>query len=399
MHALLADRKIVGALLVLAVTQIIGWGTVGIPAIVGREMARDLGMTVAAAFAGTSVLYVAMGLIAPVLARLLPRHGARPVMAAGAFLSAPGFVLLSVAQGPVLYYVAWAMLGLAGGAALTTSAYALLSEVADAKARSAIGALMLATGLSNSVFWPVTAFTAGAVGWRGTALVYALLMVAVCTPLYVFGLPRRESPKDGPATASLLRSAPAAPEPRGIFAMVIVVTALYAFTTFGLGSVFVELLKARGLSSEEAIAFGSFLGVIQVGARVVDFIGGDRWDGITTGLFAGSLLPVSMLVLLAGGSAHWAIVGFIMIYGLGAGAMAVARATIPLVFYEKAAFARTAARIALPINLISALAPPIFVALLVHFGSTVMIAVVFGCSCLALALLFLLRQRRPMPIE
>ena len=398
MHALLADRKIVGALLVLAVTQVIGWGTVGLPAIVGREMARDLGMTLAAAFGGTSVLYIAMGLMAPLLMRLLPRHGARPVMAAGAFLSAPGFVVLSFAHGPVLYYIAWAMLGLAGGAALSTSAYAMLSEIAGSKARSAIGALLLATGLSSSVFWPVTAFLAGAVGWRDTALIYALLMVAVCAPLYVFCLPRREVARDGLATVPSARSAPVKPEP-GIFAMVIAVVALYAFTTFGLSSVFIELLKARGLSGPEAIFLGSSLGVIQVSARVVDFFGGDKWDGITTGLFAGLLVPVAMLVLLAGGGGHWSIISFILIYGLGSGGLVVARATIPLVFYDKAAFARITARIALPINLISAVAPPIFAGLLVHLGSTVLIVVVLGCSCLALALLFLLGQRRPMPVQ
>jgi hypothetical protein len=315
-------------------------------------------------------------------------------MAAGAFLSAPGFVVLSFAQGPVVYYIAWAMLGLAGGAALSTSAYAMLSEIAGSKAKSAIGALLLATGLSSSVFWPVTAFLAGAVGWRDTALIYALLMVAVCTPLYVFCLPRREAVSDGLATASTAKPAPARPEP-GIFAMVLLVIALYAFTTFGLSSVFIELLKARGLAGPEAIFLGSSLGVIQVSARMVDFFGGDKWDGITTGLFAGWLLPVAMLVLLTGGGAHWSIIGFILIYGLGSGAMVVARATIPLVFYDKAAFARITARIALPINLISAFAPPIFAGLLVHLGSTVLIVVVLGSSCLALALLFLLGQRRP----
>src|SRR5262249_21414957 len=266
---LLADRKIVGALLVLAITQVIGWGTVGLPAIVGREMARDLGMTLAAAFAGTSVLYIAMGLMAPFLMRLLPRHGARLVMAAGAVLSAPGFVVLSFAQGPVLYYIAWAMLGLAGGAALSTSAYAMLSEIAGPKTKSAIGALLLATGLSSSLFWPVTAFLAGAVGWRDTVLIYALLMVAVCAPLYVFCLPRREIARAGLSAASSATSAPVQPEP-GIFAMVLVVVALYAFTTFGLSSVFIELLRARGLSAQEAIFFGSCLGVIQVSARMVD---------------------------------------------------------------------------------------------------------------------------------
>jgi hypothetical protein len=228
------------------------------------------------------------------------------------------------------------------------------------------------------VFWPVTAFLAGAIGWRDTVLVYALLMVAVCAPLYVFCLPAK-------------------PEP-GIFVMVLVIVALYAFTTFGLSSVFIELLKARGLSGPEAIFFGSSLGVIQVSARVVDFVGGDKWDGVTTGLFAGLLLPVAMLVLLAGGT-HWSIIGFILIYGLGSGALVVARATIPLVFYDKAAFARITARIALPINLISAMAPPIFAGLLVHLGSTVLIVVVLASSCLALVLLFLLRQHRPMPAK
>jgi hypothetical protein len=235
-------------------------------------------------------------------------------------------------------------------------------------------------------------------GWRDTALVYALLTAGVCAPLYIFCLPRREVARDGAAMTSSQSPASAAPQ-SGIFAMVLGVIALYAFTTFGLSSVFIELLKARGLSAQEAIFFGSSLGVIQVSARLVDFVGGDKWDGITTGLFAGLLLPVAMLVLLAGGGGHWSIIVFIMIYGLGSGALVVARATIPLVFYDKTAFARITARIALPINLTSALAPPIFAGLLVHLGSTVMIVLVFGSSCLGLALLYLLKQRRPTPAK
>jgi MFS family permease len=396
MPALLADRKIVGALLVLAITQIIGWGTVGLPAVVGRQMAADLDMTIAAVFAGTSVLYVTMGLSSPFLVRLLVRHGARLVMTVGALLAVPGFSLLAFAHGPVLYYVGWTVLGMAGSATLATSAYVMLNEVAGPSAKRAIGALMLVTGLSSSVFWPVTAFISGMIGWRGAALTYAALMIVVCCPLYFFGLPRREVR----AERAVPQSEPAptvqkAPNEAGTFGMVTAVIALNAFVAFGLSAVFLELLKASGMPEREAIVYGSSLGVIQISARAVDFIGGARWDGITTALVAGSLLPISFLVLVTGGGAHWSILVFILLYGLGSGALAVARATIPMVFYDSVAFTRATARIALPLNLMSALAPPLLAGLLVHSGRMAMIGVVFVCSCLGLWLLVMLRQRRP----
>jgi len=51
-----------------------------------------------------------------------------------------GFVLLSFAHGPVLYFLAWAILGTGGSATLATATYILLNEVAGRGARRAIGA-------------------------------------------------------------------------------------------------------------------------------------------------------------------------------------------------------------------------------------------------------------------
>lgn len=388
------DRKIIGVLFVLAVTQVIGWGTVSLPAIIGRQVAADLAMNIEAVFAGTSVLYVVMGLWAPVLAKGFMRFGARRVMMAGAVLAAPGFVLLSVSTGPVLYFAAWVILGTAGSATLTTAAYIMLNEIAGRNAKSAIGALMLVTGLSSSIFWPTTAFLSGAVGWRGTCLVYAAMMVLVCLPFYFFGLPRRASP--GAA------SSPPEPETgqttiarKGTFALIVTAIALNAFVTFGFSAVLIELLQAEGLPTPQAITFGSMLGVIQVCARGLDFLGGGRWDGITTGLVAGIGLPVAMLLLIVGDGTYWTIAGFILIYGLGSGALAVSRATVPLVFYDKAEFAKATSRIALPLNLISAASPPILISLLTQFGSHVLLCLAILCSCGALLNLFLLSRRRP----
>ncbi|CCE11447.1 putative Major Facilitator Superfamily (MFS) transporter [Bradyrhizobium sp. STM 3843] len=391
---MLADRKLLIALIVLAVTQLIGWGTLSLPAVLGRQMAADLDMDLTAVFGSTSVLYLAMGLCSPLLAQPFVRYGARRVMMAGTVIAAPGFVLLSVAQGPVSYYAAWLLLGLAGSATLSTAAYIVLNEIAGQNARGAIGALMLVTGLSSSIFWPTTVYLAGMLGWRSTCLVYAALLLLVSLPLYAFALPpRRKEYAMGAAGGSA--AAPTAAPARSTFYLLVAAIGLNAFVAFGLSAVLIELLKAEGLTASEAISFGAMLGVIQVSARAVDFLGGGRWDGITTALVAGLALPVAMLLLMVSGGSYVAAATFILLYGLGSGALAVARATMPLVFYDKAEFAKASARIALPLNLLSAMSAPILVALLTRYGSNALLALVLACSCAALGMLLLLRRRRP----
>ena len=137
------------------------------------------------------------------------------------------------------------------------------------------------------------------------------------------------------------------------------------------------------------------LGVIQVSARGLDFLGGGRWDGITTGLVAGTALPVAMLLLMLSEGATWAVAVFILLYGAGSGAMAVARATIPLVFYDQAEFAKAMSMIALPLNLASAISPPLLAALLTQFGGRAALGLTLVFSCATVLILVLLGRRRP----
>ncbi|GLH81501.1 MFS transporter [Bradyrhizobium sp. SSBR45G] len=396
MPPVIADPSILRVLIVLAITQLIAWGTLSLPAVIGRAMAADLEMDLTAIFASTTVLYMAMGLCSPLLARPFVKQGGRRVMIAGTVLAAPGYALLSVAQGPLSYYAAWLLLGIAGSATLSTASYIVLNEVAGLRARSAIGALMLVTGLSSSIFWPVTSALSAYIGWRSTCLVYAGLLLLVSLPLFVFLLPRRvhdHLPPASDAAASVPASRPA----RSTFYLLVGASGLNAFVAFGMGAVLIELLKAEGLSAAEAIGFGSMLGVIQISARVIDFLGGGRWDGITTAIVAGLALPVAMLLLMLSHGSHAAIAMFMLVYGLGTGALAVARATMPLVFYDKAAFAKASAQIGLPMNVLSAVSAPILVELLTRYGSNAPLALSLVCSCAAVAMLLLLRQRRPAP--
>ncbi|WP_038935934.1 MFS transporter [Bradyrhizobium japonicum] len=392
MRFLRSDSRLIGVLLVLAITQLIGWGTIGLPAVIGRDLAADLGMSLSAVFAGSSVLYVTMGLCAPWLARAFARHGARKVMMVGTVVTLPGFVVMSFAHEPMLYFIGWVILGMGGSATLSTGAYIMLNEVAGRGAKNAIGGLMLVTGLSSSIFWPTTSFLSGHFGWRGTCLVYAAMMLLINLPLYAFLAPRRKIATDdggGP-----IKAAPPA-IPRSTFGLVVCVITMNAFVNFGIGAIMIELLRAEGLAPAQALAFGSMLGVIQVSARGLDFLGGGRWDGITTGLVAGTALPVAMLLLMTSEGATWAVAVFILLYGAGSGAMAVARATIPLVFYDQAEFAKAMSMIALPLNLASAISPPLLVGLLTQFGSRGALGLTFVFSCATVLILVMLGRRRP----
>lgn len=393
MRVLKSDSRLIGVLLVLAITQLIGWGTIGLPAVVGRDLGADLGMSLPAVFAGSSVLYVTMGLCAPWLAKAFARHGARKVMMAGTIVSVPGYIVLFFAREPMLYFAGWVILGMGGSATLSTGAYIMLNEVAGRGAKNAIGGLMLVTGLSSSIFWPTTSFLSAWLGWRGTCLVYAAMMLAINLPLYAFLAPRRKIATDDGGEA--VKAAPPPAIARSTFGLVVCVITMNAFVNFGISAILIELLRAEGLAPAQALAFGSMLGVIQVSARGLDFLGGGRWDGITTGLVAGTALPVAMVLLMLSEGATWAVATFILLYGAGSGAMAVARATIPLVFYDQAEFAKAMSMIALPLNLASAISPPLLAGLLTQFGSRGALGLTLAFSCATVLILVMLGRRRP----
>jgi len=142
-----------------------------------------------------------------------------------------------------------------------------------------------------------------------------------------------------------------------------------------------------GTADARAIQLGSLLGVMQVSARALDYVGGARWDGLTTGMIAAAVLPISFLLLMIGGPAEYAVLGFLALYGMANGIMTVARATMPLVFYDQADYARAASRIAFPQSLVSAAAPPILVSVLTQSGGNAVLAIGVVYTLASLALL------------
>jgi len=379
---------------VLAITQVISWGAVGILPVLASSIAGDLGIALPTVFFGASTMFVTMGLAAPAAGRAFRRYGARRVMAAGAALVACGLTLIAASVTTLMFLAAWVIMGAAGAMLLTTGAYIYLSDFAEEQARSLIGTLMLVTGLSSALFFPVTAFLASTIGWRGAVLTYAGVMLLVVAPLVFGGLPET-------ATAPKAAEPSPAPSSKGssVFWLIVLAVALNSFVTFGSEAICVELFRAFDMSMTQAVGLAALVGVFRVGGRVIDVLGGRRWDGLSTAQISGAMIPLGLLLLCLGRAELWSIGGYLLLFGAGSGAFAVARATMPLVFYRKADYAAAMSSIALPLNLTNALAPPALAALLTTLGPSAVLGLLAALSSAAFLLIVQLgRLREPAAV-
>lgn len=370
----------------LSVTQVIGWATTfNAPAILGRSMAFDIGMSVPVAFMASTIFLVVVALFSPLLAPAFPRVGAQRILILGSVLVGGALAFASQAASTLTYFLAWGSLGIGGAMVLSTAAHALLSEVLGNDAKRWIAGVMLASGLSASIGFPVTEALHQAFGWRDTLLVFAGVHLLVCLPLHILVVPnswwRQRADLNRPPATSQSSSmiAPFTAKQRAVFLYLCAAVSLIGFVTWGLSVSIIELLKSFGLPPIEALLIASLIGVIQVGARALEFFFAAKASAVTTATLATAAMPVAFLILLIGGSMPYSAYVFVLIYGLASGIMSVARATMPLELFDTRSYGFRMAQLALPMNLAFAISVPTFMFVIELGGVTY--AAILGASC------------------
>src|SRR5580700_2419105 len=180
---------VVGA---LGVAQTLAWGSsYYLPAILAGPISAGVGVGrswVFAAFSGALLLAAFAG---PAVGRIVDRHGGRGVLALSNVILAAGLVTLATANGPIVLFAAWAILGGGMALGLYDTAFAALTALYGRDARGPITGITLFAGFASTVSWPLTTLLNGALGWRETLLVWAALNLVLGLPLNLL-LPYRE---------------------------------------------------------------------------------------------------------------------------------------------------------------------------------------------------------------
>jgi predicted MFS family arabinose efflux permease len=372
----------------LGVTQILSWGSsYYLPAVLAKPIAADTGWPLSLVVGGLSLGLLASGLVAPRVGRTIDRLGGRPVLAFSSVLIASGQVLLALSTALPVYFLAWLVMGIGMGSGLYDAAFSTLGRLYGEGARRAISSLTLWGGFASTVCWPLSAYLAEALGWRGACLVYAALQVGVCLPIHLALMPR-VPPAARPLEGSHRKAAPIDSRRRRALLLLGGILVLGAMISSVVSVHLLTVLQARGLDLTAAVALGAMVGPSQVASRVIERTVGMRFHPIWTMLAALGLIAAGLLLLWTGLPVPGAA---LVLYGLGNGIYSIARGTLPLALFGAEGYATLMGRLAMPAVLASALSPSLGAFLLDVGGPSLMVGTLAVAATASVTLVLILR--------
>jgi predicted MFS family arabinose efflux permease len=367
-----SNRRSVAAIIGLGVSQLIGWGTTFSPlTILATPIGHDLDLSREAVFTGITIMLVVSAALAPRIGRLVDRIGARPLMVAGSLAAATGMLMMSQVSDFLGYVVAWTVVGCATPFMLTNTALPGLVHVVGPDARRAITALTLITGLTSTVFMPLTAWLLDSVSWRGAFIAFAASHLVICLPIHIVVL-QRGRPQPGIATTigATLRDGLLPPHRRAIaFLLIALWSCSEGLVNWGLYVQVIDVFKALGLSSAAAVGIWALVGPAQASARLGELVLGGRHSIAATGLTSALLSAASFVIILSFAVSPASAMAFTILIGLGHGLFAVARNTLPLVLFGAREYGAYTGWLTAPQNFVNALAPIMIATVISHFDA------------------------------
>lgn len=354
------DRRLVGW---LSLAQLISWGSVFYTfALVMAPIERDLGLSRAQSSWAFSLALLVEGLLAYPVGRWIDRGHERWVMTGGSVLAGVCLALHGLVTGVLGFYAVWAGLGAAMAAILYSPVFAVVTRRFPNDFRRAIITLTFLGGLASTVFIPLTAWLIAHWGWRQALVSLALLHWLVCAPLHLLtlrGAPGRAlsgASDDKLVAKSLARYIRSAP-----FLLIGVFVILMMAVTAALPAHMVTLLRENGLSEVWVIAIPASIGVVQVFGRLLLFFFEHHFDLHLANRLITGLIPLGLAALLAAPllmeGQVWAVLVFVLLYGMGNGMLTVVKGTAMAQYVNREQVATLNGALGLPLALARAGAP------------------------------------------
>ncbi|MBW8469064.1 MAG: MFS transporter [Thiobacillus sp.] len=348
----------------LGTAQTLAWASsYYLPAMLATAMAADLGVSVTTVFAAFSFALIVSAVFGRWAGQLIDHHGGRPVLIGTNLLFAAGLLALSLAQGPVLLFLAWGLIGVAMAAGLYDAAFATLVRLYGHDARSTITGITLIAGFASTVGWPLTAWLELEFGWRGACLCWAGLHLLLGLPLNA-SLPRSAAaPGVSPVPAAVsLTAAPApAAAPGATFWPTVLLSLVFAvtwFTSTAMAAHLPSLLQAHGLTLAAALALAALVGPAQVAARLLEFGFLRKVHPLLSAQLATAAHPLgAVLLMVVGGPAALL---FTVLHGAGNGILTIAKGTLPLVIFGPKGYGARQGLLMVPARVAQAFAPLVF---------------------------------------
>jgi hypothetical protein len=344
----------------LGVTMTIGYGTLYYSfSVLAPEIAREFGWGQSFVFGVFSFGLLAGAVAAPVLGRLVDRHGARRILCLGSMAAGMTLGLFSVMQNAWQFAAITLVAEFIALAVQYDAGFAALAQSHGRDARAHITLVTLIAGFASTVFWPLLQWLLTLMTWRDIYLVMAAMNLLIALPIHL-ALPRaRISEREAARPAEAPIDIPLDGDRRRRMFLMATAFAAGGFVISAVGATLLVLMRDLGYATAMATLAGSLIGPSQVTARLIEYVRRNLFSPPLTAIIAATAMAFS-LALLAGALvqpvAAFAI-AFAVFYGAGQGLTSIVRGVLPLHYFGAAGYGRTMGTLASARIIASALAP------------------------------------------
>ncbi len=374
--------------LALGSAQTLAWGsTYYLPAILAEPMASELGISTGNVFAAFSLALIVTAVLGPLSGKRIDHHGGRDVLALSSLVFALGLAMLGLANGPLMLWLGWLVIGIGMALGLYESAFSTLAGIYGRDARGVITGITLLAGFASTVCWPISGWLNAEFGWRATCLTWAGAHLLLGLPLNRLLIPVGVQPAPTAAEQAQTDGRSGAGLTMALLAFVFAAT---WFTSTAMAAHLPRLLQESGLSPAAAIGIAALVGPAQVGARCLEFVLLQRFHPLISARLAAIAHPIGAAgVMLAGAPATTA---FVLLHGGGNGILTIAKGTLPLAIFGPHGYGLRQGLLMVPARFAQALSPLVFALLIDDFGTRAL-WLSAGLGVLAYAALTFLQRR------
>lgn len=336
----------------LSFGQLISWGTLyyGIT-FLAEPIRHETNWSLGLIFGAFSAGLLLSAMITPSVGRLLHRYGGRIVMSAGSLLAAIALVMVASSHNLILFHLGWLLAGAAMSMTLYEAAFATLREISTLDFRRGVSVITIVGGFASTLYWPLTHWLAGELGWRTTLLIYAGMHLLICFPMHL-SLGKTPMAEDARTKEGSL---PAASKQQ--IALLAMAFALTALVTAAISSHASLMMAEKQVPVWLAMAALALIGPMQVAGRIVELSVAHRVSSTRTGMIALVALATSLLLVQLMGYYYWLALGFAIVYGASNGVMTVVRGTILHELFDRKSYALMQGMLAAPALFARALGP------------------------------------------
>ena len=351
--------------LALGSAQTLAWGsTYYLPAILAEPMASELGISTGNVFAAFSLALIVTAVLGPLSGKRIDHHGGRDVLALSSVVFAVGLAMLGLANGPLMLWAGWLVIGIGMALGLYESAFSTLAGIYGRDARGAITGITLLAGFASTVCWPISGWLNAEFGWRATCLTWAGAHLLLGLPLNRLLIPVGVQPAPSPAEQAQTNDRSGAGLTMALLAFVFAAT---WFTSPAMAAHLPRLLQESGLSAAAAIGIAALVGPAQVGARCLEFVLLQRFHPLISARLAAIAHPIGAAgVMLVGAPATTA---FVLLHGGGNGILTIAKGTLPLAIFGPHGYGLRQGLLMVPARFAQAFSPLVFALLIDDFGT------------------------------